>query len=240
MRIAFFGGTFDPPHHGHIAIARAAITRLELDQVLVAPVATQPLKGGYGHSSFEDRLAMVRLAVAGEPGLTASDVDAPVPGGRPNYTFETLQRLRKQLQPTDELFCLVGADSFLTLKGWHRCAELLLFCDFIVAGRPGFSLEQINGVLPNGVENAGEVREAGFTRFTLAGSSGQSAELFLLPDLDQNISATEIRAALAEGSVQQTVLAPAVAEYIRSHALYRLETRDTIETADKEGKSKEI
>jgi nicotinate-nucleotide adenylyltransferase len=136
MRIAFFGGTFDPPHRGHIAIALAAITRLGLDQVLVAPVATQPLKGGYGHSSFEDRLAMVRLAVAGEPGLTASDVDAPIPGGRPNYTFETLQRLRKQLQPTDELFCLVGADSFLTLKGWHRCAELLLFCDFIVAGRP--------------------------------------------------------------------------------------------------------
>jgi nicotinate-nucleotide adenylyltransferase len=240
MRIAFFGGTFDPPHRGHIAIARAAITRLGLDQVLVAPVATQPLKGGYGHSSFEDRLAMVRLAVAGEPGLTASDVDAPIPGGRPNYTFETLQRLRKQLQPTDELFCLVGADSFLTLKGWHRCAELLLFCDFIVAGRPGFSLDQINGVLPNGVENAGEVREAGFSRFTLVGSSGQSAELFLLPDLDQNISATEIRAALAEGSEPQTVLAPGVAEYIRSHALYRLETRDTIETADKVGKSKEI
>jgi nicotinate-nucleotide adenylyltransferase len=240
MRIAFFGGTFDPPHRGHIAIARAAITRLGLDQVLVAPVATQPLKGGSGHSSFEDRLAMVRLAVAAEPGLTASDVDAPVPAGRPNYTFETLQRLRKQLQPTDELFCLLGADSFLTLRGWYRCAELLLFCDFIVAGRPGFSLEQINAALPEGVENTGEVREAGFTRFTLAGPSGQSAELFLLPDLDQNISATEIRAALAEGSEQQTVLAPAVAEYIRSHALYRPETRDTIETADKVGKSKEI
>jgi nicotinate-nucleotide adenylyltransferase len=240
MRIAFFGGTFDPPHRGHIAIARAAITRLGLDQVLVAPVATQPLKGGSGHSSFADRLAMVRLAVAGEPGLTASDIDAPVPGGRPNYTFETLQRLRKQLQPTDELFFLLGADSFLTLKSWHRCAELLLFCDFIVAGRPGFSLEQINAVLPKGVENRGEVREAGFTRFTLTGPSGQSAELFLLPDLHQNISATEIRAALAEGSEQQTVLAPTVAEYIRSHALYRPETRDTIETADKVGKSKEI
>ena len=95
MRIAFFGGTFDPPHCGHIAIARAAITRLALDQVLVAPVGTQPLKGGSAHSSFEDRLAMVRLAVAGEPGLTASDVDAPLPGGQPNYTFDTLQRLRQ-------------------------------------------------------------------------------------------------------------------------------------------------
>src|SRR3984957_17530122 len=148
MRIAFFGGTFDPPHRGHIAIARAAITRLALDQVLFAPVATQPLKGGSGHSSFEDRLAMVRLAGAGEPGLTASNVDAPLPGGQPNFTFDALQHLRSLLQPSDELFCLLGADSFLALKRWHRCTELLLFCDFIVAGRPGFSLDQINAALP--------------------------------------------------------------------------------------------
>jgi nicotinate-nucleotide adenylyltransferase len=239
MRIAFFGGTFDPPHRGHMAIARAAITRLALDQVLVAPVATQPLKGGSSHSSFEDRLAMVRLAVAGEPGLTASDVDAPLPGGRPNYTFDTLQRLRNHLQPTDKLFFLLGADSFLTLRRWHHCAELLLFCDFIVAGRPGFSLEEINAALPKGVQNRGEARQAGFTSFTLEGPSGQSATLFLLPDLDQDISATEIRAALVEGAEQQTLLAPAVADYIRSHGLYRA-ARDTIETADKVGKSKEI
>jgi nicotinate-nucleotide adenylyltransferase len=221
MRIAFFGGTFDPPHCGHLAIARAAVTRLALDQVLVAPVGTQPLKGGSAQSSFEDRLAMVRLAVNGVPGLTASNIDAPLPDGQPNYTFDTLQRLRHQLQPTDTLFCLLGADSFLTLRSWHRCSELLVFCDFIVAGRPGFSLEQINGALPNGVVNTGEHREAGITRFALSGPSGQSAGLFVLPDLDQDISATEIRAALAEGSEPQTVLPPAVAEYIRSHGLYR-------------------
>jgi nicotinate-nucleotide adenylyltransferase len=221
MRIAFFGGTFDPPHCGHLAIARAAVTRLALDQVLVAPVGTQPLKGGSAQSSFDDRLAMVRLAVEAVPGLTASSVDAPLPGGQPNYTFDTLQRLRHQLQPTDTLFCLLGADSFLTLKWWHRCSDLLVCCDFIVAGRPGFSLEQINGALPQGVENRGEHREAGITRFTLAGPSGKSAGLFVLPDLDQDISATEIRAALAGGSEPQTVLPPAVADYIRSHGLYR-------------------
>ncbi len=221
MRIAFFGGTFDPPHCGHIAIARAAIRRLALDQVLVAPVGTQPLKGGSAHSSFEDRLAMVELAVAEEPGLIASDVDAPLPDGQPNYTFDTLQRLRGQLQPTDTLFCLLGADSFLTLQSWHRCAELLVLCDFIVAGRPGFSLKEVNAVLPKGVGNTGEHREAGYTRFTLSGPIGQSSELFLLPDLDQDISATEIRAALAEGATPQTVLPAAVAEYIRSHGLYR-------------------
>jgi nicotinate-nucleotide adenylyltransferase len=230
MRIGFFGGTFDPPHRGHIAIARAARTRLALDQILVAPVGTQPLKGA--HSSFEDRLAMVRLAVAGEPGMVASSVDAPLPGGQPNYTYATLQRVQSHLQPSDQLFFLLGADSFLTLKRWHQCAELLLFCDFIVAGRPGFSLRQFNDALPDGVANTGEYREREFTRFTLAGSSGRQSTLFLLPDLDQDISATEIRAALAGGSAQQTVLAPAVAEYIRTHALYRPEASDTIRTAD--------
>ncbi|MGB8535709.1 MAG: nicotinate (nicotinamide) nucleotide adenylyltransferase [Acidobacteriaceae bacterium] len=221
MRIAFFGGTFDPPHCGHIAIARAAIRRLALDQVLVAPVGTQPLKGGSAHSSFEDRLAMVRLAVAGEPGLIASSVDAPLANGQPNYTFDTLQRLHSQLQPTDTLFCLLGADSFLTLEWWHRCAELLVFCNFIVAGRPGFSLQDVHAALPPGVENTCERREAGYTRLTLSGPSDRSSELFLLPDLDQDISATEIRAAMAEGSTPQTVLPSAVAEYIRSHGLYR-------------------
>jgi nicotinate-nucleotide adenylyltransferase len=221
MRIAFFGGTFDPPHYGHIAIARAAITRLALDQVLVAPVGAQPLKDSSAHSSFEDRLAMVQLAVAGEPGLKASNVDAPLPNGQPNYTFDTLERLKKHLQPTDLLFFLLGADSFLTLGRWHHGAELLLLCDFIVAGRPGFSLEQINAALPDGVKNTAEYHEAAFTRYTLSGPSGRSANLYLLPDLDQDISATEIRAALAEGAEQQTVLAPAVAEYIRSHGLYR-------------------
>ena len=220
MRIAFFGA----PLIRHIVanvIARAAIMRLGLDQVLVAPVGTQPLKGA--HSSFVDRLAMVQLAVAGESGLIASSVDAPLPNGRPNYTLETLQRLKLDLEPSDVLFCLLGADSFLTLKRWHQCMDLLLFCDFIVAGRPGFSLQQINAALPKGVENTGEHREAAFTRFALAGPAGQRAGLYLLPDLDQDISATEIRTAMAGGSEQQTVLAPAVAEYIRCHALYRPE-----------------
>ncbi len=235
MRIAFFGGTFDPPHLGHIAIARAAVERLALDQVLVAPVGTQPLKAGFSHSSFEDRLAMVALAVSRVPGLVASRVDAPLPGGQPNYTYDTLQRLRHDLDPSDELFCLLGADSFLTLRRWQQCAELLLFCDFVVAARPGFSLEQINAALPPGIDNIGEDHRKTFTRFTLAGPGGRQTGLFVLPDLDQDISATEIRAALAEGGEWRTVLAPLVAEYIRSHRLYTV-GRDTIEIA--QGKQK--
>jgi nicotinate-nucleotide adenylyltransferase len=164
---------------------------------------------------------MVRLAVTGEPGLVASSIDAPLANGQPNYTLDTLHRLRSQLQPADTLFCLLGADSFLTVRSWHRCAELLVFCSFIVAGRPGFSLKDVHAALPDGVESTGEQREAGYTRLTLSGPLGESSELFLLPDLDRDISATEIRADVAEGSTPQTVLPFAVAEYIRIHGLYR-------------------
>ena len=101
------------------------------------------------------------------PGSRRATSTPLCPAGNPTTPFDTLQRLRSQLQPTDVLFCLLGADSFLTLRRWHQCAELLLFCDFIVAGRPGFSLEQINAALPKGVVNTGEHREAAFTRFTL-------------------------------------------------------------------------
>ena len=90
MRIAFFGGSFDPPHRGHVAIARAAIERLALDKVWMAPVGAQPLKPDGFSTSFADRLAMVELAVAGEPGIVASAIDAPRSDGRPNYTFDVL------------------------------------------------------------------------------------------------------------------------------------------------------
>ena len=88
--MAFFGGSFDPPHLGHLAVARAAQAALGLDTVLFAPVGAQPLKPQGSTAGFEDRLAMTRLAIAGEPGFAVSLADAPKPSGAPNYTLETL------------------------------------------------------------------------------------------------------------------------------------------------------
>lgn len=223
MRIAFFGGTFDPPHCGHLAIAHAAITRLALDRVLMAPVAAQPLKRTAGQASFADRLAMVKLAVAGDPRLVASNVDAPRPTGKPNYTLDTLVGVRSTLAPDDVLFCLLGADAFLTLHRWHRAADLVMFCDFVVAGRPGSPLSHITKVLPSGIKVQAEHRGAHYLQLDLSGPHGRSSKLYLLPDLEENISATEIRNALAGGVDAQNILAPQVAEYIHSHALYRSE-----------------
>jgi nicotinate-nucleotide adenylyltransferase len=84
MRIAFFGGTFDPPHLGHLAIARAAADRLRLDRVLFAPVGSQPLKQDSSVASFADRLAMVKLAITDDTRFAASEIDAPHADGQPN------------------------------------------------------------------------------------------------------------------------------------------------------------
>src|SRR3984885_9416575 len=151
MRIALFGGSFDPPHSGHIGIAVAAVERLRLDRVLMAPVGRQPLKRDQTQSPYEDRMAMVQLACANHPPLVASVIDAPRPDGRYNYTYDTLQRLRETLPATDELFCLVGADSLQTLHNWHRAAEALMLAEWIVAARPGFTLDALGALLPGGV-----------------------------------------------------------------------------------------
>ena len=131
MRIAFFGGSFDPPHLGHLAIARAAREKLRLEMVLFAPVGHQPLKPDGASASFEDRVAMLRLAIAGESSFQLSMADAP--GETPNYTIDTLTRLREELDPAAELFLLIGADALRSLSQWHRAAEIPFAASLIVA-----------------------------------------------------------------------------------------------------------
>jgi nicotinate-nucleotide adenylyltransferase len=230
MRIALFGGSFDPPHSGHIGIAMAAVERLHLDRVLMAPVGRQPLKRDQAQSSFEDRMVMVQLACADHPPLAASAIDAPRMDGRYNYTYDTLQLLRETLPGGDELFCLVGADSLQTLHHWHRAAEALMVAQWIVAARPGFTLKTLETLLPAGIHADEPDHGDGWLRIPLnaappvsSADNSQQGTLWLLPDLHYEVSATELRAALAGDStaIQQRVLNPRVAEYAREHKLYR-------------------
>jgi nicotinate-nucleotide adenylyltransferase len=135
--MAFFGGSFDPPHYGHLAVAKAARAALNLDAVLFAPVGAQPLKPSGSTAPFEDRVAMTRLAIAGERGFEISLADAPRPNGAPNYTIETLLALRATLPADGVLFCLMGADAFMGLRGWHRAAEIPFVAPLVVASEPG-------------------------------------------------------------------------------------------------------
>lgn len=207
-------------------VARAAVDHLKLDQVLFAPVAAHPLKDAGTLSSFEDRLAMVRLAIAGEPHMQASRADAPRAGGAPNYTLDTLLRLRKSLGPEDTLFCLVGADALLSLQQWHEPARLLLCCDFIAASRPGFSLQRLTEALPETISARLCPAEGTLRRLELTGEGGKRSNLFLLPGLEEDISATQIRDSIAAGAgeasyLEAGVLAPEVVRYIHQHHLYQ-------------------
>ena len=221
MRVGLFGGSFDPPHRGHVALARLARERLLLDRVLVAPVGAQPLKPDAAPASFEDRVAMTRLTFDGEAGVEISLVDAPRADGRSNYTLDTLARVRQELRPVDALFCILGADSLLAIRNWHRAADLLVFCDFIVGARPGFDLSHAEAALPEGISAKPLPTELPHTQvLELRSQTGRRSRLYLLLDLAEDISATEIRLALRGEANSGSVLDPAVAEYIRVHHLY--------------------
>jgi nicotinate-nucleotide adenylyltransferase len=230
-RAAFFGGSFDPPHLGHLAVARAARTALALDTVLFAPVGAQPLKPHGSTAGFEDRLAMTRLAIAGEPGLAVSLADAPKPSGAANYTLETLLGLRAGLPPNAALFCLMGADSFFSLRHWHRSAEIPFAAPLIVASRPKQRLDDLRAALPAGlnIEPATTPEaansEVAVRAYLLRNPAGECAPFYVLPGLQIEISASQIRdrvrAAIGASVPGNELLPEAVLDYIRTHGLYR-------------------
>jgi len=199
MRIGFFGGSFDPPHYGHLAVARAAAQAFALDTVLLAPTAQQPLKPHGADASFADRLAMVQLLCAGEPGLEASELEAPAAIAGPNYTIDTLQRLRAQLQPVDEIFVVVGIDAFLELERWRDPRGLLAAAQWIVVARPEFALVHLD---------------------TMQLSASELARVHVLAEVQVPASATEIRRRLAAGEDCSEWLPQRVLDYIRQHKLY--------------------
>ena len=229
-RIAFFGGSFDPPHLGHIGIARAAQQALELDSVLFSPVGTQPLKPLGATASFEDRVAMTELAIKGLPQFAISFADAPDPSGEPNYTIDTLHRLEAQF-PSAQLFTLIGADSFLSLARWYRGAEIPFVAPLIVASRPGQRLQDMTAALPEGLtihqdaDVAVSPPDSSLLVYSIRDEAGRTAPFYLLPGLEIEISASEIRrqagAALDRLCGRHELLPDAVCDYIETHGLYR-------------------
>jgi nicotinate-nucleotide adenylyltransferase len=199
MRVALFGGSFDPPHHGHTAIAGAAADVFDLDQVLFVPVGRQPLKPEGAPANFDDRLAMVELACRTDPRFAVSDLDAPRSDGKPNYTVETLATLHEAM-PDARLFNLVGADSFLNLRRWHEPERLLDLAEWIVVSRPGFPLADLSalGLTPR-----------------------QRGRVHLLQTVHEDVAATDLRERLEAGDQCADVLDPAVSAYIEAHHLYR-------------------
>jgi nicotinate-nucleotide adenylyltransferase len=218
-RVAFFGGSFDPPHIGHVAVARAARQALHLDRVLFAPVGLQPLKPTGPSASFEDRVAMTRLAIAGQPGFELSLADAPKPASTtPNFTVDTLAGLRESLPQETTLFLLLGADSLRMLHHWHRAAEVPFLANLIVASRPNENLSNLAVSLPPGIGL--DPLHGQVNRYRLINGAGEQSLLAILPNLHYDISATQLRNQVHGRAGNKPLLDPAVLAYIHQRHLY--------------------
>jgi nicotinate-nucleotide adenylyltransferase len=230
MNIGLFGGTFDPVHRGHMALARAAMEHYKLHRVHFVPAHIPPHKQRQPLSSFLHRFSMLVLATAEEKSFIPSLLEAPEEStsasrkdreAKPNYTIDTILRLRRSLKSSDRIFLLIGMDAFADIAKWHRSEELFSQCEFVVASRPGYSLADVANALPESLRPRPEVTQP----FHKQAASGdlvlKGATIHLLPDLRQPASATSIRAAATAGKPLGRFVDAPVAEYIKKMGLYK-------------------
>ncbi|HTS13221.1 MAG TPA: nicotinate-nucleotide adenylyltransferase [Candidatus Limnocylindrales bacterium] len=212
--IALFGGTFDPVHTGHIAVAQAAQRRFHLDAIYFVPSARPPHKSGPGLTPFVHRYAMVALACTEHRGFLPSLVEAP-DGVTPHffYTVDTVRRFRRE-HPEDHVYFIVGADQFLEIPTWKNYETLLDLCDFIIASRPGFRIDALRLVIPPEKLGRGPANDP--QKITL-----RKSVVHLLTTVSSHVSSTEVRERLEQKKNIHGLVPARVEEYILGQALYR-------------------
>jgi nicotinate-nucleotide adenylyltransferase len=196
VRLGLLGGTFNPPHIGHMVCATQALAALELDRVLFVPVNEPPHKAIDADPGLEHRIELCRLAVSGDERLDVSLVDAEVPG--PSFTVDTLSRLHDRC-PGDQLTFIVGGDMALSLPAWREPAAILELAELGVAEREG-------------------VRRADITE-RLSGLDTENVRFFDMPRLD--VSSSQIRRLVAAGRPIRYLVPDPVADYVQRVGLYR-------------------
>jgi nicotinate-nucleotide adenylyltransferase len=215
-RIGILGGTFNPVHNGHLAASEEVRQRLKLDLVLFVPSSLPPHKSEARLPSAEQRQEMVRRAIAGKSAFALSDVEVKR-GGR-SYTIDTIRVLRG-FYPDAALFFIIGLDSFLEIKTWHKWEQLLTECAFVVLSRPGYRFSDLL--------NIDFMRQAGSELTRLDdGTSREAAvktggvEIYLEAGFTSSISSTDIRTRIREGRSFKYLLPDTVEHYIISNRLY--------------------
>ena len=143
MRVALFGGTFDPIHCAHLAVATAAADRFQLDRVLFVPAAHPPHKAGVTHAAYEHRVRMTELACRGDGRFQVSRIEQDT---ERSYSIDTIEKVRRGLSQGDELFFILGADAFAEIRTWHRWRDVARAVVFLVVSRPGHTYEVPEGV----------------------------------------------------------------------------------------------
>lgn len=212
-RIGIFGGTFDPVHRGHLAVARAVLRRLKLDKLTFVPAGVPPHKQHKPRASFRHRFAMLKLATAGQPKFAVSRLEA----SGVHYSIDTVRRIKRSLKKGDRLFFLIGIDAFCDIATWHQAEALVRECEFVVAVRPGYSIQDVTLVLPPSLR-----RSAGSSpRRSRAGIKVDGVMIHLLRGVRAPVSATRVRAAARRGRPLTKLVPAPVAKYIRKKRLYQ-------------------
>lgn len=212
MRVGIFGGTFNPIHLAHLRSAEEVREAQGFDRILFIPSATPPHKHGGGLADAQHRLAMVKLAVAGNPYFRASTVEIDR-GGR-SYMVDTLRLLRART-PSARFALIIGMDAFREIGTWKDYAGIFALCDLVVTSRPGFAIPPLRTALPVAVRNEFWYRPR---QTTLEHSTGNQITLQRISDLD--ISASSIRQRLGSGLSIRYLVPPSVERYIAQHQLY--------------------
>jgi nicotinate-nucleotide adenylyltransferase len=194
-KIGLLGGTFDPFHFGHLAAADAAVDCAELDRVLFVPAA-QPPHRPPAVASPHQRIEMCRLGIEGEPRFEVSDLELRREG--PSYTVDTLEEMRRE-QPDDELFLILGWDAAKLFSTWHEPEKVRELATIVVVARPG-------GAAPREED--------------LKGVGLEKAKVVLCLTTTPDVSASEIRKAVAAGEPITGKVPKAVARYVAEHRLY--------------------
>jgi nicotinate-nucleotide adenylyltransferase len=230
MNIGLFGGTFDPVHRGHLALARAALERCKLHRIYFVPANVPPHKQRQPLTPFVHRFAMLALATAQEKAFVPSLLEAPEENvapirrearAKPNYTIDTVRRLKQSFKASDRLFLLIGMDAFADIAKWHESEALFRECEFVVAGRPGYSLADVANALPESLRPRPEVTRPFHKQPATGDLVLPGVTIHLLGDLHQPASATAIRQAAAAGKPLGRFVDADVAEYIKKTGLYK-------------------
>jgi nicotinate-nucleotide adenylyltransferase len=203
--LLIYGGTFDPVHDGHVAIARGALEALGIERALLIPAGRPPHRAA-PRASGPLRAAMLRAAFAGDPRLVVDERELQRDG--PSWTVDTLAALRAELGAAQPLVLLLGADAFLGLPGWHRWQEIPRLAHLAVFARPGVSLAPGSPDWPPGIPAPlADPRQL---------SERPAGDCVLLPAALSSVSSTELRAAFARGEQRPAGMPPAVAALLHA------------------------
>ena len=214
MKIGIFGGSFNPPHNGHVNSLTTVQKKMGFDKIHIIPNNQNPLKVPTETADNEHRLNMAKLAFATYgPAFHIDDIE--LKRGGKSYTIDTIKELRKTYESKD-LYLIIGADNFETLNEWKDYKKILSEVNIVVTTRPGYSIPEAESEFPSFL--SGLIGESDFGAVEL--TTGRSIEFLTLQDLD--IASSELRKKLRVGRPVEKFLPLAVESYIKEHKLYRV------------------